>query len=83
AFTNIRKHSQADHAYIGLTATDKGGWRLEIRDNGVGLGRGEQADANRYGLSLMRKHAAALNAEISVGTMAQGGTVIRISKPGT
>ncbi|MFD0678891.1 MULTISPECIES: sensor histidine kinase [unclassified Paenibacillus] len=81
AFTNIRKHSQADHAYIELQAESSNGWGLEIRDNGVGLGRGEQADANRYGLSLMRKHAAQLNANMTVESLAQGGTSIRISGP--
>jgi two-component system nitrate/nitrite sensor histidine kinase NarX len=82
AFTNIRKHSEADHASIELSIEAGGSrWRLEIRDNGVGLGRGEQADANRYGLSLMRKHAVQLNAEFTVETLAQGGTAIRISGP--
>ncbi|NOU96515.1 sensor histidine kinase [Paenibacillus sp. LMG 31456] len=82
AFTNIRKHSQADHAYIELRMeNERSGWTLEIRDNGVGLGRGEQADANRHGLSLMRKHASQLNAAMTVETLAQGGTAIRISGP--
>ncbi|TDF97573.1 sensor histidine kinase [Paenibacillus piri] len=83
AFTNIRKHSQADHAYIELvTAQEEGPWRLEIRDNGVGLVRGEQADENRYGLSLMRKHAAQLQAVMTVETLAQGGTAILVNGPG-
>lgn len=82
AFTNIRKHSEADHAYIELVMNEAGNsWRLEVRDNGTGLGRAEQPNKNRHGLSLIRKNAAQLNAEITVETMAQGGTRIRVYGP--
>jgi nitrate/nitrite-specific signal transduction histidine kinase len=82
AFTNIRKHSQADHAVIDLRTDKKGqDWHLEIRDNGIGLGDEDtrQKVPNRYGISLMRKQAAELGASLVVRTTSQGGTEIRVS----
>ncbi|SFK71567.1 two-component system, NarL family, nitrate/nitrite sensor histidine kinase NarX [Paenibacillus sp. 1_12] len=88
AFTNIRKHSQADHAVIHLRMTGRGqSWRLEIHDNGIGISQhygdmeSKLQEPNRYGISLMRKHAAELNAELSVSKSEQGGTGLSVTSP--
>ncbi|WP_240414472.1 sensor histidine kinase [Paenibacillus periandrae] len=88
AFTNIRKHSQADHVAIALQLMGRGqGWKLEIRDNGIGVSQDYsdtdslRHEQNRYGISLMRKHAGELNAELSVRKLEQGGTELRVTGP--
>lgn len=85
AFTNIRKHSQADHASIelrltrGETGTD---WMLRICDNGVGMGTYDgESHANRYGLTFMRKHASEMEAHLTLDTMPEGGTELMVSGP--
>lgn len=92
AFTNVRKHSEADHAVIELgQAETEGRWILRIRDNGIGLSPEPKETAetpaaaqgssssNRYGLFQMRKHAEALGAELTVTTMEQGGTEVCVT----
>jgi nitrate/nitrite-specific signal transduction histidine kinase len=84
AFTNIRKHSQADHAAIDLRTAHQGqAWRLEIRDNGIGIGNvdSQQAEPNRYGLSLMHKHAVELGAELKISKLDDGGTELLVFGP--
>jgi nitrate/nitrite-specific signal transduction histidine kinase len=82
AFTNIRKHSQADHAAIHLQLNSQGKLgRLEIRDNGVGIVNqdGEPMEPNRYGIKLMHKHAAELGAELKLTAARGGGTELVVS----
>ncbi|MCS7458812.1 ATP-binding protein [Paenibacillus doosanensis] len=82
AFTNIRKHSQADHASIELRVTEEGGrWNLSVMDNGIGLNEGDEPHSNRYGMSFMRKHAAELGGQLDVHTTPQGGTELTVSGP--
>lgn len=85
AFTNIRKHSHADHASIDLQLSSQGkAWRLEIRDNGIGIGNMDShlSEPNRYGFNLMRKHAAELGAELKLTTLKSGGTELSVSARG-
>lgn len=64
AFTNIRKHSKASEAAISLTASPVE-WRLHIVDDGCGLQQQEPA-GKKYGIELMRKRAAELNAAFEI-----------------
>ncbi|MBE1447123.1 sensor histidine kinase [Paenibacillus sp. OAS669] len=81
AFTNIRKHSEADHASIELEASGSGEtWRLCIRDNGIGMDtEPEEASPKRYGLTLMRKHAAELGAQMTIQSAAGNGTTLTLA----
>lgn len=84
AFTNIRKHSQADHASIelqlinGETGTD---WILRISDNGIGFDPSLIGGTNRYGMTFMRKHAAEMGAALTIQNLNQGGTELIVSGP--
>jgi signal transduction histidine kinase len=84
AFTNIRKHSQADHAAIELRHRGSKAWVLAIRDNGIGFGLDgaahDSGGRSQYGLSQMRKHAEALGAQFDVRHMADGGTELRVER---
>ncbi|OPH51988.1 two-component sensor histidine kinase [Paenibacillus ferrarius] len=66
AFTNIRKHSQATEATIVLKAQPDS-WLLHITDNGCGLQlHGEKS--KKYGIELMQKRAAELDAAFELTT---------------
>ncbi|AEI45045.1 periplasmic sensor signal transduction histidine kinase [Paenibacillus mucilaginosus KNP414] len=78
AFTNIRKHSMADRAWLELVSGEEGRstWRLRIADNGLGLAPGSADRAGRYGLGLMRKQARELGAELVLsGEEGEGLTI--------
>lgn len=85
AFTNIRKHSQADHASVELRLIEgEAGpeWMLRICDNGVGIDASQGTPRpNRYGLAFMRKHASEMGAGLTVRPMPQGGTELIMSAP--
>ncbi|WP_072330920.1 MULTISPECIES: sensor histidine kinase [unclassified Paenibacillus] len=74
AFTNIRKHSHADQAFLELGRTEDGQrWRLRIADNGVGYDPEADASGSRYGLSILRKRALELHAELQFRSPEEGG----------
>ncbi|MFE5320237.1 sensor histidine kinase [Paenibacillus sp. NPDC056579] len=84
AFTNIRKHSQADHASIELQLiNEKNGndWILRISDNGIGFDPSLIGGTNRYGMTFMRKHAAEMGAALTIQKLSQGGTELFVSGP--
>ncbi|NHN30185.1 sensor histidine kinase [Paenibacillus agricola] len=86
AFTNIRKHSQADHATIELQLTSSPDLirLLVIRDNGVGINdkNSQLGEPDRHGVKLMRKHAAELGAELKLATLDSGGTELSVFASG-
>ena len=50
-------------------------WTLSIRDNGIGMSDGP-APAGKYGLSMMRKRSAELDAELEIRSADGGGMEI-------
>jgi len=78
AFANIRKHSQARHAWLRLATADPRGWTLTIEDDGVGL-HGSVEEAKKYGLSMMRDRAKQLQASIGIRPRTEGGTSISLT----
>ncbi|MCZ8513575.1 histidine kinase [Paenibacillus filicis] len=74
AFTNIRKHSRADHAWITLGSGEAGGgWRLRIADNGIGWNEETGDSGTRYGIPIMRKRAQELGARLTLLQANEGG----------
>lgn len=82
AFTNIRKHSYANHAEVELGPTQDGrSWRLRIADDGKGMeGDGGQRP-NRYGVSIMRKRAQELGAELEIRAKEGQGLELIVTGP--
>lgn len=82
AFTNIRKHSNADKAWLELGRSDDGRrWRLRIKDNGQGFDMSDSVAANRYGLSILNKRAVDLGAELLLRSSPGAGTEIVLTGP--
>ncbi|MEF3303575.1 sensor histidine kinase [Paenibacillus sp. GYB003] len=78
AFTNIRKHSEADRATLEFAYDgETGRWTLAVRDNGKGM-QAPAADSGKYGISMMRKRAAELGAAFHVRPLEDGGTELII-----
>jgi signal transduction histidine kinase len=66
AFTNIRKHSKAEQAFITLHAEQQG-WHLHISDNGRGI-QLQEGTLNKYGIVMMKKRAEQLGATFALNT---------------
>ncbi|TVY11846.1 sensor histidine kinase [Paenibacillus cremeus] len=79
AFTNIRKHSRADHAVMELGMDGAGRWQLRISDNGVGMEQPPDEAPNRYGISIMQKRAQELGAELDIRTGLDQGMELLIT----
>lgn len=77
AFTNIRKHSRAEHASITLQMTDEV-WFLHITDDGRGLDS-SKGSGKQYGIALMKKRANELGATWDLQTNSEGyGVQLRV-----
>lgn len=76
AFTNIRKHSEADCASFHFYSS-KNGWELIISDNGKGFLITE-VPINKYGLAMLKERAAKINGTIDIVSNEGFGTKIII-----
>ena len=74
ALTNVVKHAGASKVTVRLRADDRG-VRIEVIDNGRGLG-GEHAQAAGHGLANMRSRAARMGARLEIADRSPG---VRVS----
>jgi signal transduction histidine kinase len=74
AVSNALKHGQAKHIEVGLEFTD-GLLTLRIVDDGVGM-RNQGAKAEGLGLRIMRYRADFIRGILTIGSPAQGGTLV-------
>jgi signal transduction histidine kinase len=70
---NIAKHSQASEVEIVITDR-QGGWKLLVRDNGVGFDPASVRQGN--GLGNLRKRAEKLNGALEIKSAPQRGTTV-------
>jgi signal transduction histidine kinase len=75
ALTNVAKHSQAEHAEVGVHVAD-GSLRVHVRDDGVG---GAQPQGS--GLVGLADRLAALNGRLNVASPPGGGTLLEAAIP--
>jgi signal transduction histidine kinase len=76
ALTNVRRHAHARTCSIRV-AVEPTALRLEIEDDGVGLGDASSG----VGLHTMRERAAELGGTCQIGQAAFGGTLVSASLP--
>lgn len=74
---NIVKHARARRVTI-CARNEAGHFVLEVRDDGCGLGAGDQPG---QGLGNMARRAREIAGEIEVESAPEGGTVIRLKAP--
>jgi signal transduction histidine kinase len=77
AFTNIRKHSQANSVMVALSPIECG-VRLSVSDNGIGV---TDEHAEGFGLRGMRARATQVGGTMSVTPTAGGGTTVTVEVP--
>ena len=79
AIINAERHSQAEHLVLSARR-HANGLTLTVSDDGVGLDN-TNARPDSYGLVGMRERAHRLDAELTVHSLAGGGTEMRIDLP--
>jgi ligand-binding sensor domain-containing protein/signal transduction histidine kinase len=81
AINNVVKHAQATEAVVRL-ALEPGFVKLEIEDNGKGLGgMDEKAASLRNGLRNMRKRMEDVGGSFVLAAAPAGGTLVRLVAP--
>jgi signal transduction histidine kinase len=80
ALTNIAKHAQASRVAVRLSRTNRN-LRLEVRDNGRGIGPTDRMKPKSFGIRGMMERIAALGGNLSIGADPEGGTVVAIKIP--
>jgi signal transduction histidine kinase len=78
--TNVRKHAQATKAEVSLDYSEPAAVRLEVRDDGTGLG--PNGTAGGYGLLGVRERAANVGGLMSVESAPGRGSTLRVEVPG-
>lgn len=76
---NIIKHSHADYVEISVKNEDSF-IRICIRDNGVGMEKGNNFHKNHFGLQYMSERVDALSGKMKI-TSDSSGTLIQIKVP--
>lgn len=78
--TNVARHAHAQSLHIELSL-DPHDWRMEVRDDGVGIGKGAAARVDSLGLLGMSERALAVGGRFSIGRAHGGGTVAKVVVP--
>jgi two-component system nitrate/nitrite sensor histidine kinase NarX len=80
ALSNVRKHANASHVWIGCRAAN-GDLLLEVRDDGQGFSPEDVTSASQHGLRGMRERAELIGADFQVISRPQQGAEVRIRLP--
>ncbi len=80
ALTNIGKHANADRVTVKLVRTNRN-VRLEIVDNGRGIGATDRLKPKSFGIRGMIERANALGGNLTVGNAPSGGSVVALRIP--
>ena len=81
ALTNVQKHAQASRVHLQLDHDDEM-LRLELRDNGRGLGAAARGPRLKsHGLLGMKHRVDAFHGRFEIGPADGGGTRLRVSLP--
>ncbi|MCP2032907.1 signal transduction histidine kinase [Okibacterium sp. HSC-33S16] len=78
---NVRKHAAAQAASVTVSQTE-GSVRLDIRDDGIGLGRYRPGDDRGFGLSGMRDRVGLVGGTLTVtDVVTEPGTLLTVDIP--
>jgi signal transduction histidine kinase len=75
--TNVVKHARASCAWVRVDLSD-GQCAVEVRDDGIG---GARPRSDSSGLTGLRDRIGALGGTMDIGTVDEGGTVLRAVIP--
>ncbi len=74
ALSNMVHHAAARHAWVELLGGVDGEVRLEVRDDGCGIGAPPADARNHHGLAIMRERARSMGGKIEIGPVLPSGT---------
>ncbi len=77
AVANVEKHARASQLAITWRCDGRRA-ELVVSDDGVGLGKGQPARLDSYGIIGMRERAASIGARLNFDTNPGGGTAVRV-----
>jgi two-component system, NarL family, nitrate/nitrite sensor histidine kinase NarX len=80
AFSNVRKHAQANQVWISGIRDADDFW-LEIRDDGKGFSPEDVSAPSQHGLRGMRERAELIGADFQIVSRPGEGTIVRIRLP--
>ena len=80
SLTNILRHAGADEVAVRFEA-DPAEVRLEVRDNGRGIGPGDLGKPTSFGVRGMRERVRDLGGSLDIGSTPDGGTHLRLRLP--
>ena len=80
ALTNIGKHAQADRVVVRLACGNRS-MRLDVTDNGRGIGSEDRRKPKSFGIRGMTERALALGGQLSIGNATGGGTEVSVRIP--
>jgi signal transduction histidine kinase len=77
AVANVERHARASQLAITWRCDGQRA-ELVVSDDGVGLGKGQPARLDSYGIIGMRERAASIGARLDFDTNPGGGTAVRV-----
>jgi two-component system, NarL family, sensor histidine kinase UhpB len=80
SLTNIARHASAKRAWV-IFSHDDGAMRVEVEDDGRGIGLDDLAKVRSLGLRGMRERIAYLGGSLDIGRAPRGGTRLRVKVP--
>ncbi|QNM95631.1 CHASE3 domain-containing protein [Chitinimonas koreensis] len=80
ALTNVVKYAKASRLTVTLRGEDDG-WRLLIRDDGIGLSPGAELNPLSHGIAGMRQRVVGTGGRFSIEGTPGGGTTIEVRVP--
>lgn len=83
ALANVRKHSEAEHAWVILQCQERGTLELVVGDDGRGFdpARGSDHGRRSFGLSTMRERSESLGGTLHVESQPGTGTLVTVRIP--
>jgi signal transduction histidine kinase len=83
ALANVRKHAQAQQAWVSLRHPTANVLELDIRDNGIGFdpAHAPRSTASSFGLESMRERAEILGGSFHIVSAPGSGTRVIVSVP--
>lgn len=80
SLTNIARHARAGNAWV-LLQFDEDGLRLEVEDNGQGVGSADLAKSRSLGLKGMRERVFHIGGSLEISNPPRGGTRVYVRVP--
>ncbi|MEO7108728.1 MAG: histidine kinase, partial [Rhodoferax sp.] len=79
ALSNVRKH--ADAKQVDLEVLKGQGWRIVVRDDGVGFDALQASRETQVGMKIMRERASRIGAQVEVVSASGKGCVVTLTLP--